>query len=753
MSGPARRDVLRGGGLVVLFALAGTGIGQESGTTGGGEGTGAPPEIAPGLPGSLAEYPHLDAWIRIAPDGAVTVFTGKAELGQGIGIALLQIAADELDLALEQVALVTADTARTPNEGITSGSQSLQNSGTAIANAAANVRYLLVERAAQRFEVPIDTLTTAGGVVRTRDGRQARYGELAALLSLHVEARPQVPRKRVDARDHIGRNRPRRDIPPKLTGAPAYVHDMTMPGMLHARVIRGPAEGTRLTSPDLDAIARLPGVDQVVRVGDFAAMLGPREWPLVQAMLAVGQMPWTRSDAPLPQGDLRDTIRALPAEPDVILTRDAVTLPAVRRVTARYDRPYLMHGAIGPSCAVALWQDGEMTVWTHSQGVYPLRNALAELLDLPPERVRCIHREGAGCYGHNGADDVAADAALAARAVPGRAVKLTWTREQEHGWEPLGPAMVTELSAGLDANDRIVEWTHTVWSNTHSTRPSQAGDLLAGLEVGHGFAPSPPRAIPQPNGGGDRNAIPLYTLPRATITSMFVAQMPVRVSALRGLGAHMNVFAIESMVDELAAAARSDPVAFRVRHLADPRAIAVIRTLAERFGWARQPRERWRGQGFAFARYKNSGAYCAVAIDVRVEPETGATTVLRAEAAVDAGETVSPDGLRNQIEGGIVQALSWTAHEDVRFDAARRTAFDWSSYPILRFDAVPHRMAVHVVDRPGQPFLGAGEAAQGPAAAAFANALARATGRRLRSMPLTAERIRVALAGEGASTI
>ncbi|PZN97315.1 MAG: aldehyde dehydrogenase [Alphaproteobacteria bacterium] len=748
MSGIARRDLLRGGGLVVLFALAGSSVGQEGGTTGGGEGAGAPPEVAPGLPGSLAEFPHLDAWIRIAPDGAATVFTGKAELGQGIGTALLQIAADELDLSLECVSLVTADTGRTPNEGITSGSQSLQNSGTAIAHAAANVRYLLAERAAWRFGVAVETLSTANGVVLASDGRRATYGELAASLSLHVEARPQVVRKRIGVRHHIGRDRPRRDIPPKLTGAAAYAHDMTMPGMLHARVIRGPADGTLLTAPDFDAIARLPGVERLVRTGDFAAMLGPREWPLVQAMLTVGRMPWKRSGAPLPGGDLRDAIRALPAEPDVILERNAAAPVAVRHITARYDRPYLMHGAIGPSCAVALWQDGMMTVWTHSQGVYPLRAALAELLDLPLERVRCIHREGAGCYGHNGADDVAADAALAARAVPGRAVKLMWTREQEHGWEPLGPAMVAELSAGLDADGQIAEWTHAVWSNTHSTRPSRAGDLLAGLEVGRGFAPSPPRAIPQPNGGGDRNAIPLYTLPRVTITSLFVPQMPVRVSALRGLGAHMNVFAIESMIDELAAAAGSDPVAFRLRHLSDPRAIAVIRTLADRFGWARQPSERWRGQGLGFARYKNSGAYCAVAIDLRIEPETGATTVLRAEAAVDAGETVSPNGLRNQIEGGIVQSLSWTAHEEVRFDAARRTAFDWSSYPMIRFDAVPYRMAVHVIDRPSLPFLGAGEASQGPAAAAFANAVTRAIGQRLRSMPLSAERIRRAIAAD-----
>jgi CO/xanthine dehydrogenase Mo-binding subunit len=400
-----------------------------------------------------------------------------------------------------------------------------------------------------------------------------------------------------------------------------------------------------------------------------------------------------------------------------------------------------MHGSIGPSCAVALWEDDSVTVWTHSQGVYPLRKALAELLGLPLERVRCVHVEGAGCYGHNGADDVAADAALAARAVPGQPVRLQWMREQEHGWEPLGSAMVVEMQGALGTGARILGWRHDVWSNTHSTRPTTAGGLLAGAEVDPPFTPPRPRPIPMPEGGGARNGNPIYALPNARGTLHFVERMPVRVSALRGLGAQMNVFAIESFMDELALAAGADPVAFRLAHLQDERARDVVELAADRFGWAK----RGLGTGFAFARYKNLAGHCAVAMEVRVDLDTGEIQVPRVVAAVDAGEAVNPDGIRNQVEGGIVQALSWATREAVAFDATHRTSFDWSAYPILRFPAVPGRVEVHVIDRPKQPFLGTGEAAQGPASAALANAVAHALGIRLRDMPLSPERIRAAL--------
>lgn len=740
---PNRRDLLAGGGLVVFFTLAAPALAQDpQNRSGGGEGAGGPKKVRPDLPGSLSTQPILDAWIRIAPDGHATVFTGKAELGQGIKTALVQIATDELDLPTKTVTLITADTGRTPNEGVTAGSHSMQDSGTAIANAAANVRHLLAAEAARRWSVAPDTLFTRKGNVCTADGRSVGYGELTAALDLHVEARPGVSRMPSGSRRFIGTDARRIDIPAKLTGGIAYVHDLTLPNMLHARVVRGPSHGTNLVAPDLTGVAKLPGVG-VVRDGNFTALVGPREWPLIQAWRTLNRAVWRRTAPPLPQGDLSQAIQALPAQDKIILDRhdDPAAVPA-RRLAARYTRPYLMHGSIGPSCAVALYEGGTMTVWTHSQGVYPLRKALADLLRMPIERIRCIHAEGAGCYGHNGADDVAADAALAARAVPGRPVRLLWMREQEHGWEPLGPAMVTELSGALDANGRIVGWRHEVWSNTHTTRPSQGGDLLAGQEVVPPLPVTPPVNMPQPEGGGDRNIVPLYALPNVTLVKHFLPDMPLRVSALRGLGAHMNVFSLESFMDELAAAAGRDPVAFRLAHLQDERAVAVIREAAARFGWTTYRASPTRGAGFAFARYKNLGAFCAVALDVEVEPDTGRATIHRAVAAVDSGDAVNPDGIRNQIEGGIVQALSWTQHEAVSFNTQRRTSFDWSEYPISRFVDVPRAVQVHVLNRIGQPFLGTGEAAQGPTAAAFANAVARITGRRIRDMPLTAGALR-----------
>lgn len=754
MSAPTRRDLLAGGGLVVFFAMTGVaaaqGSGQSRGLSGGGEGGGGPSKVRPDLPGSLATQPALDAWIRIAPDGRATVFTGKAELGQGIKTALMQLAIDELDLPDNSVTLVTADTGRTPDEGITAGSHSMQDSGTAIADAAANVRHLLAAEAGRRWNVAPTTLFTQGGTVRTADGRSLGYGELAATLDLHVAARPGVARKASGSRRFIGRDVPRVDIPAKLTGGRAYVHDLTLPGMLHARVVRGPSDGTRLVSPDLAGVSRLPGIAKVVRDGNFAAILAEREWPLVAALQSLNRAGWERTGPPLPRGDLADALRHMPSRDRLILdSHDAPGAVPVRRLSASYARPYLMHGSIGPSCAVALFEGGfeggGLTVWTHSQGVYPLRKSLAELLRLPIGQVRCIHLEGAGCYGHNGADDVAADAALAARAVPGRPVRMQWTREQEHGWEPLGPAMVTQLSGALDRAGRVFGWRHEVWSSPHNTRPAAAGDFLAGREVVPPFPATAPKPIPQPEGGGDRNAVPLYAFPNAVAVHHFLPGMPLRTSALRGLGAHMNVFSIESFMDELAAAAGHDPVAFRLAHLADPRAQAVIRAAAERFGWARHRRRPGRGAGFAFARYKNLGAYCAVALDVEVEAETGQAVVHRAVAAVDSGEAVNPGGIRNQIEGGVVQSLSWTQHEAVGFDADRRTSFDWSEYPIARFVDVPRAIDVQVLDRPGQPFLGTGEAAQGPTGAAFANAVAIATGKRLRAMPLSAGSIKAAI--------
>ncbi|WP_363320828.1 molybdopterin cofactor-binding domain-containing protein [Ramlibacter sp.] len=432
---------------------------------------------------------------------------------------------------------------------------------------------------------------------------------------------------------------------------------------------------------------------------------------------------------------------------DVVVTEQGNGIAAgVKNVSAGYVRPYQLHGSIGPSCAVAQVQDGTTTVWTHSQGVFPLRKALAELLGQGDDKVRCIHVEGSGCYGHNAADDVAGDAALLAQALPGRPVRVQWMREDEHMWEPYGPPMVTGLQAALDASGTITSWRFEVWSNTHNQRPGKAGDLLAGQHVARAFPPSPPKPGQQPEGAGDRNSIPLYAIPNLQVLHHFIPGMPLRVSALRSLGAYMNVFSIESFMDEVARAAAADPVAFRLKHLQDARAQEVIRVAAARFGWDGWHRQPGRGRGFAFARYKNLAAYCAIACEVEVRRDTGELSVLRVVAAVDSGEVASPDGVRNQMEGGIVQSTSWTLSEEVRFDTTRVLSRDWAGYPILRFPRVPQSVEVHIVPRPGQPFLGTGEAAQGPMSAALANAVADATGVRVRQLPLTRDRLRQALA-------
>jgi nicotinate dehydrogenase subunit B len=705
-----------------------------------------PPPQEPKLPGSLKTEPMLDAWIRIDADGTVTVFTGKAELGQGIKTALIQVAAEQLEVDPGAVRFITADTSQTPNEGYTAGSHSMQDSGMAILHAAAQVRAILIGLAATRLDLPPDRLRARDGAVVAEDGRRLPYGELVADDVLHVRATPTSPLKDPARHAVIGQSVPRVDIPAKVTGGAAYVHDLRLSGMVHARVVRPPGPGARLRALDASAVERLPGVLKIVRDGDYLAVVAGREFQAVAAMRALAAAAQWDEQPSLPdQASLYSYLESLAADTHVILDRQGPPVAAVKTAEAAYRRPYQMHGSIGPSCAVALFQDGALTVWSHAQGMFPLRRSIAEMLGLAPEAVRCVHREGAGCYGHNGADDAAADAALIARALPGRPVRVQWMREQEHTGEPYGPAMLTKARASLDASGAIVDWRYEVRSNTHSTRPPGAGQLLPARLLAAPFQPSPPKPLPQPEGGGDRNAIPLYALPSARVVHEFVPAMPLRVSALRALGAYMNVFSIESFMDELAAAAGADPVAFRLRHLEDARARAVVTTAAERFDWSDAALPRGRGRGFAFARYKNLAAYAAIAAEVEVARESGRVRLVRAVAAVDSGEAVNPDGIRNQIEGGIIQSASWTLYEQATFDRTRITSKDWSTYPILRFVSAPESVAVHVIDRPGQPFLGTGEAAQGPAAAAIANAVAHATGARVRELPLTPERIRTAV--------
>jgi CO/xanthine dehydrogenase Mo-binding subunit len=733
-----RRRVLAGGGALIVSFSLGNAFAQNQSPA-------APPP--PSLPGSLKGAPFLDSWIRIDADGSITVFTGKAELGQGVKTALQQIAAEQLDVAFESLKLLTADTSLTANEGYTSGSQSMQNSGTAILNAAAQVRAILMAVAARRLDQPEENLRTETGAVVAPDGRRLRYGDLVAADMLHVQAQPKSKLKDPSTFKVMDQPVPRVDIPAKVTGGAAYVQDMRLPGTVHARVVRPPSYGAQLDACDTSVVEKLPGVVKVVRDGNFLAVVAAKQFQAIKAMATLSSAAKWRETATLPkQGDLPGVLTSLPSQDTTIFQQSNPSAAGAKTIEATYTRPYQAHGSIGPSCAVAQFADGAMTVWTHTQGVYPDRQGIAEMLRMPLASVRCIHVEGSGCYGHNGADDAAADAALIARALPGVPVRVQWTREQEHAWEPFGPAMVTRLKASVDGSGAIADWNFEVWSNTHSMRPGGAGSMLAAQHMAQPFAPPTPKPLPLPEGGGDRNAIPIYKFPNAKVVHHFIPAMPLRISAMRALGAYHNVFSIESFMDELAAAAGADPVEFRLKHLDDPRGRDVINKAAQAFGWRKgEKAPQDRGFGFAFARYKNLAAYCAIASEVEVNRETGRPRLVRAVAAVDSGQVVNPDGLTNQIEGAILQSMSWTLYESVSFDDTRITSIDWQTYPILRFNAVPERVEVHIINRPGQPFLGSGETGQGPAAASIANAIADATGKRLRDLPLTRKRIKDAI--------
>jgi nicotinate dehydrogenase subunit B len=742
MNGPVildRRRVLAGSGaLIVSFSLSNAFAQDQSAPA-------AAPVPKP--PGSLATTPYLDAWIRIDADGTITAFTGKVELGQGFRTAFQQIAAEELDVPFASLKVVTADTSRTANEGYTSGSHSMQDSGTAIQYAAAQVRALLVAEAARRLNLPAENFRTENAAVIAPDGQRFAYGDLVAGDMLHVQAQPASKLKDPSIFNVMGQPIPRVDIPAKVTGGAAYVQDMRLPGMVHARVVRPPSYGAQLTECDTSSVEKLPGVVKVVRDGNFLAVVASKEFQAIKAMAALSAAAKWKETPSLPkQNDLLRVLTSLPSQDKTIFQASNPSAAGQKTIEATYTRPYQSHGSIGPSCAVAQWTDGTMTVWTHTQGVYPDRQGIAEMLRVPQSSVRCIHVEGSGCYGHNGADDAAADAALIARELPGVPVRVQWMREQEHAWEPYGPAMVTKLKASLDDSGAIADWNFEVWSNTHSMRPGGAGSMLAAQHMSNPFAVPAAKPLPLPEGGGDRNAIPIYRFPNAHVVHHFIPDMPVRISAMRALGAYHNVFSIESFMDELAGAAGADPVEFRLKHLEDPRGRDVIEKAAQAFGWAKgQKALPNRGYGFAFARYKNLAAYCAIATEVEVNRETGRPRLVRAVAAVDSGQVVNPDGLTNQIEGAIVQSMSWTLYEAVTFDDTRITSIDWQTYPILRFNAVPDSITVHIINRPGKPFLGSGETGQGPAAASIANAIASATGKRLRDLPLTRKKIKDAI--------
>ncbi|WP_314955797.1 xanthine dehydrogenase family protein molybdopterin-binding subunit [Bradyrhizobium cosmicum] len=703
------------------------------------------PSPAPKLPVSLAANPRLSSWVTFTADGRIAISPGKVEIGQGIVTALAQIAADELDVDILRIEMVRASTATSPNEGVTSGSLSIQQSGRALRHACAEVRQRFLAAASERFGVDPPLLSIEDGTISGPGNVRTSYWELAAEVSLDHDATTGATAKSAAERAVAGHSVQRVDIPDKVFARPRFIHDYALPNLLHGRMLRPDRSGAKLIALDETMGRSVPGSVAIVRDGGFAGVVADSEAAAEAALKTLRKGATWSAGEPLPdEDDLAGFLKSQPVETTVIDTRTVVsTRKTVRTLRRQYTRPYIAHASIAPSCAMARWDGDRVHVWTHSQGVYLLRADLAIVLKLPAENIVVEHMEGAGCYGHNAADDVALDAVLLAKAAGGRPVRVQWSRHDEMSHAPFGAAMAIEIQADLDADNEIVGWRHAIWSNGHAARPGRAAQpaLLAASEIANPY----PRIIstnppPVNGGGGDRNSVPLYDLPAWTITSHRLLTMPVRTSALRTLGGQGNVFAIESLLDEIAALRGEDPVEFRLRHLRDERAKDVIRAIARRAQWKPQKRSGI-GHGVGFARYKNTGAYCAAIAEIE---GTDDIRVRRLTLAVDVGEAINPDGVVNQIEGGAIQATSWVLKERVRFDRTRITSTSWADYSILTFSEVP-AVDVEIVQRPEIEPAGAGEAAHGPVTAAIANAVFDCLGVRVRDLPITRDRIIAAM--------
>lgn len=691
--------------------------------------------IANALPKSIQDNPVLGRWLSLARRGRVTVCTGKVELGQGIATALAQIAADELDLGLERIEVLSGDTDRSPDEGITAGSQSVEVSGGSIRLASAQARAALLQAAATRLSADLNALSCRDGIIFL-DGTATELDFWSLSPDVDWQQRITSDAGVKPVRDYrlVGSSPSRMDLPAKLSRG-GFIHDMSFEGMMHARVVRQPFRLAHLETVDEAWLRqRYPDV-RVLRKNDFLALVGDDEYLVHRAHAEAGAfVHWREVPGlwqPAESSGEKVTVLGVPERPQIC---------GCATFAARYSRPHLAHASIGPSCALAHHAAGRLTIWTHSQGVFALRRQIAICgLGIDPSSIRVIHVPGSGCYGHNGADDAALDAAIIAMAFEGRPVRVQWSREDELSRGPLGAAMSSEIEAELSSSGHVATWRFSVVSAPHAQRPGSGGyvNLSSAEALDSGRLPKRVEDLPDAAGGGaSRNAAALYDFPRQEVRVRLDTRSSVRTSSLRSLGAHLNVFAIESAMDELAELAGADPIQFRLRHLTDERCRAVLSGVAEMSAWPGEQSE-GRALGIAAARYKNRGAWLAAVAEVAVDEDV---RVERLWLCVDAGLLVNPEGARNQIEGGAIQAISWTLKEEVRIDNDRVPSLDWLTYPILKFSEVPSIETRFMVD-PAHPPLGTGEAAQGPVAAAIGNAASRALGLRMRDLPLTRDRL------------
>jgi nicotinate dehydrogenase subunit B len=689
---------------------------------------------------------RVDGFLSIAGDGSVLVYSGKVDLGTGVRTALTQIVAEELDVPMSHVTVIQGDTALTPDQGTTSGSLSIQNGGMQLRRAAATARRALLEKAAAELELDVSALTIRDGIViakQARDGApKLPIGTLVSGMSLELRLDNDAPLKAPIDYTSVGKPVPRLDIPDKVSGRFTYMQDFKLPGMLHGRVIRPSGIGATLVSYDETSIDHIPGIIKVVRIGNFLGVVAESEWSAIKAAQQLS-VAWSKWEGLPDQAKLWEHVRGTSILRDDVTSNvgsSATALgAAARRLAATYDFAIHTHGSIGPSCAVASFVDGKLTCWTASQAVHDLRKQLAAMLGVADDVVRCIYVDGAGCYGRNGHEDAAADAAILARAV-GKPVRVQWMRGDEHGWDPKGPPTLVDLRAGLDEDGNAIAWESELFiPDGIAGFVALAGADLAGLNSLGKLSP-----------GGVLNdlAIP-YSFPNVKTTAHRLQSTPLKPSWIRSPGRLQNTFANEAFLDEIAAETRTDPLDLRMRFLDDPRGRELLDSLADLSKWRDRPKpdrnaEVATGHGLAYVKYELVRTYVGAVAEVQVNRNTGEIAAARFYVVHDCGQIINPDGLRNQIEGNIVQTVSRSLKEQVTFDRSMVTSLDWASYPILTFPDVPD-VVIELIDRPNEPAWGGGEPAAAIVPAAISNAVFAATGGRLRSVPFTPEKVKAAL--------
>jgi nicotinate dehydrogenase subunit B len=705
----------------------------------------------------------LDSWMAISKDGTVTVFTGKVELGTGVVTALAQIVAEELDVSFNKVYMDSGDTDKAVDQGVTAAARTVERGGVQLRQASAAARQELLKLAAAHLDAPVDMLTVTDGVVSVvgNPSKKIAYGDLlggkrfnikivAAGVGWDMKVAPEVPAKNPKDYKIVGKSIPRVDLPEKFTGEFVYSQDASVPGMLHGRVVRPATSLSAPASIDESSIQNIPGVVKIVREGTFVGVVAETEWAAIQAAQAL-KVTWSEPTLKMMSGptEVFDYLKNTKSFKDNVVTNrgnlDTGFSQAQKKYEATYYFPFQLHGMMGPPCAVADVRGDKATIWTGTQGPFRTRDSIARMLNIPPKSVHLLYREGSGSYGRLETDDVAEDAALMSRAV-GKPVRVQWMRADEHAWDPKGPAQLTTIRAGVDAQGKVIAWDFMDRSFPWSE--SDANPMLASSQIG--LKPSGAGFLNGAGGGGQIYTFENQKVLAADIPWVQQGQWPLRTSNLRAPGDLARVFASESTIDEIASDQHVDPVQFRLRYLtSDKRISEILVATAKQAGWTDHlspappsAGNKASGRGIAVANRANT--MTAAVAEIEIDKTTGDVTVKKITLGHDCGLIVNPDGLKNQIEGNVLQAVSRALLEEVKFDSTGQKNLDWDSYPVIRFQQVPD-VEIVLINRPEMQPLGGGEPSIVPVTAAIANAIFDATGARMRQVPFTPERVMSAL--------